>query len=212
MALEGIFALMARLPFYHQIASIIPENFLRISIFTFALFIFGIIMWKFYSTLAKRDLFKINLSPYMSKWEKAGEALAFFFKYTFIFPFYTFFWFLIFSFFLIFLSESLTIEEIFFVSISIISFTRIAAYYKEELAKDVATIIPTTFLLIFLTNPAFFTVDLLLARWESMLSSFPEVLIYLLFTICLEWILRVFYLIKSSSSSNQGKRLEEELS
>ncbi|MEM5773153.1 MAG: hypothetical protein QXL86_02910 [Candidatus Aenigmatarchaeota archaeon] len=211
MALEGIFALMTKLPFYHQIISIIPENFLRISIFTFALFTFGIIMWKFYSTLAKRDLFKINLSSYMTGWEKAGEALAFIFKYTFIFPFYTFFWFLIFSFFLIFLSESLTIEEIFFVSISIISFTRIAAYYKEELAKDVATIIPTTFLLIFLTNPAFFTVDLLLARWESMLSSFPEVLIYLLFTICLEWVLRILYLIKLTvSKSDEGKEQEKD--
>lgn len=211
MALEGIFSLMAKLPFYHQIASIIPEPFLRISIFTLALFIFGIIMWKFYSTLARRDLFKINLSPYMSKWERAGEALAFFFKYTFIFPFYTFFWFLIFSLFLIFLSESLNVEEIFFVSISVISFTRIAAYYKEELAKDVATIIPTTFLLIFLTNPSFFTLDLILTRWESLLSSFPEVLIYLVFTICLEWVLRILYLIKSSTSSDKGSKLEEEL-
>ncbi|MEM5836379.1 MAG: hypothetical protein QXR09_02465 [Candidatus Aenigmatarchaeota archaeon] len=208
MALEGIFALMARLPFYHQLASIIPEPFLRISIFTFALFIFGIIMWKFYSTLARRDLFKISLSPYMSKWERIGEAFAFFFKYTFIFPLYTFFWFLIFSIFLIFLSESLNMEEIFFVSISVISFTRIAAYYNENLAKDVATIVPTTFLLIFLTNPTFFSLELLLTRWESLLSSFPGVLLYLVFTICLEWILRIIYFLKLPASE---KRLEEEL-
>ncbi|MEM5853098.1 MAG: hypothetical protein QXG39_07540 [Candidatus Aenigmatarchaeota archaeon] len=196
MALEGIFALMAKLPFYHQISSIVGEPFLRISIFTFALFIFGVIMWKFYSTLARRDLFKINLSTYMSKWERVGEAFAFFFKYTFIFPIYTFFWFLIFSIFLIFLSESLSVEEIFFVSISVISFTRIAAYYKEDLAKDVATIIPTTFLLIFLINPTFFSPELLLERWEGLLSSFPGVLFYLLFTICLEWVLRIIYLLK----------------
>jgi hypothetical protein len=205
MGFEGIFQLMSKLPYYSQISSIIGEPFVRISIFTFGLFIFGIIMWKFYSTLAKKDLFKINLKPYMSEWERAGEALAFFLKYTIAFPFYTFFWFLIFSIFLIFISKSVTMEEIFFISISVISFVRIAAYYKEELAADIAKVIPITFLVIFLTDPTFFSTDLILARWEEFLSSFPGVLTYLVFTICLEWVLRIFYLLRHRSVENEEK-------
>jgi hypothetical protein len=203
MAFEGIFQFMSKLPYYSQISSIIGELFLRISIFTFALFIFGIIMWKFYSTLAKRDLFKINISSYMSRWEKAGEAIAFFLKYTIVFPLYTFFWFIIFSIFLIFLAKSVTMEEIFFISICMISFIRIAAYYKEELATDVAEVIPITFLVIFLTDPTFFSLDIILSRWEEFLSSFPGVLSYLVFTICLEWFLRIIYLFKVRIVENQ---------
>jgi len=196
MAFEGIFEVISKLPYYSQISSIIGEPFLRISFFTFALFIFGIIMWKFYSTLAKRDLFKVNISSYMSKWERVGGAISFFLKYTIIFPFYTFFWFILFSIFLIFLAKSVSMQEIFLISIAMISFVRITAYFKEELAKDIAEVIPITFLVIFLTDPTFFSMNVILARWEEFLSSFPGVLFYLVFTICLEWILRILYLIK----------------
>ncbi|MEM5854613.1 MAG: hypothetical protein QW228_09675 [Candidatus Aenigmatarchaeota archaeon] len=196
MAFEGIFEVISKLPYYSQISSIIGEPFLRISFFTFALFIFGIIMWKFYSTLAKRDLFKVNISSYMSKWERFGGAISFFLKYTIIFPFYTFFWFILFSIFLIFLAKSVSMQEIFLISIAMISFVRITAYFKEELAKDIAEVIPITFLVIFLTDPTFFSINVILARWEEFLSSFPGVLFYLVFTICLEWILRILYLIK----------------
>jgi hypothetical protein len=96
-------------------------------------------------------------------------------------------------------------EEIFFISISMISFVRIAAYYKEELATDIAEVIPITFLVIFLTDPTFFSIDIILARWEEFLSSFPGVLTYLLFTICLEWVLRIFYLLKHRSVKNEEK-------
>ena len=154
-------------------------------------------MWEFYSTLAKRDLFGIRLESYMCKWQKAGEIILFFLKYIIAFPFYTFFWFVVFSIFLIFLAKSFTIQEIFFISISMISFTRIAAYYKEELANDIAKIIPITFLVTFLLNPTSISIEDLLTKWNYFLSSFPGILSYLGVTISLEWILRVLYLLKA---------------
>lgn len=196
MAFEGIFEAISRLPYYSQISSIIGEPFFKIFTFTFILFIFGMIMWEFYSTLGERDLFKIKIEPQAGKWKKIKEILFFIFKYTIAFPFYTFFWFIIFSIFLIFLAKSVNVQEIFLISIAMISFVRITAYYKEELAVFVAQVIPATFLVIFLTDPTFFSIDLILARWEEFLSSFPGVLYYLLFTICLEWLLRIFYLLK----------------
>ena len=202
MAYEGIFKIISQFPYYQYLSSLIGEPFSRIFLFTFGLLVYGIIIWEFYSTLAKRDLFKINLKPYMSKWEKAGEVIIFFFKYTIAFPLYTFFWFILLSIFLIVLSKSLSMQEIFFVSIAVISFTRAAAYYKKELASDVAKIIPLSFLTLFLIDPTFLSVELLLTRWEEFLSSFPGVLIYLLFTVCLEWILRILYLLKLNISKS----------
>jgi hypothetical protein len=203
MAYEGIFKIISQLPYYQHISSAIGEPFSRILIFTFGLLVYGIVIWEFYSTLAKRDLFKINFKPYMSKWERVGEVISFFFRYTIAFPLYTFFWFIIFSIFLIVLSKSLNIQEIFFISIAMISFTRATAYYKEELANDVAKIIPLSFLALFLTDPTFLSFDLVLLRWEDFLSSFPGVLIYLAFAICLEWILRILYFLKVKTVGNK---------
>lgn len=205
MAYEGIFELISKVPYYHLIASYIGEPFLRIFLFTIGLFIYGVITWKFYSTLARRDLFKVNITPYMSGWEKVGEALSFFFKYTIAFPFYTFFWFVVFSIFLILLSKSVTIDEIFFFSIVMISFTRAMAYYKEELAQSIAEVIPFTLLVIFLTDPTFFSIEIILTRWEEFLSSFPGILFYLLFTVCWEWFLRILYSLKLAFSSEEKK-------
>jgi hypothetical protein len=84
-----------------------------------------------------------------------------------------------------------------------ISFTRATAYYKEELANDVAKIIPLSFLALFLTDPTFLSFDLVLLRWEDFLSSFPGVLIYLAFAICLEWILRILYFLKVKTVGNK---------
>jgi hypothetical protein len=193
---KKLFEIISSLPYYETLSSLIGEPFVKILIFVLGLLIYGIIVWEFYSTLSKRDLFKISLKPYMSKKQMLGEIITFILKYTFLFPIYTFVWFLILSLFILLLSKSLALEEIFLVSIALISFTRAAAYYKEELAADVAKIIPLSLLVIFITDPAFFSFELAIKKLDAFVSSFPGILKYLLFAIAIEWILRIFYAIK----------------
>jgi len=193
---EKLFEAISSLPYYETLSSLIGEPFVKILIFVLGLLIYGIIVWEFYSTLSKRDLFKVNLKPYMSKKQMLGEIIAFILKYTFLFPIYTFIWFLILSLFILFLSKSLVLEEILLVSIGLISFTRAAAYYKEELAADIAKIIPLSLLAIFITDPAFFSFESTIKKLDAFISSFPGILKFLLFTIALEWILRILYAAK----------------
>lgn len=196
MVYEGIFKLISYLPYYNFLTSFIGEEFIRIVVFTAGIIIYGIVILEFYSTLTKRDLFQIKISAYSDKWERFSQRLVFIFKYTIAFPFYTFFWFLIFSFFLIMISKSLSVYEIFFVSIVIISSTRAIAYYNEELAKDIAKIIPLSLLGLFIIDPTYFSPELIVGRILEFIFMLLIILKFLLFTILLEWTLRILYSIK----------------
>jgi len=204
MAYEGFFEILSKIPYYNFLASLIGEQFVGILIFTISLLIYGIVIWEFYHSLAKRDLFAIKIHPYMSRWEKLGEIITFVFKYTLAFPIYTFLWFLIFSLFLIVLSKSLQLHEIFVVSIAMISFTRAAAYWNEELAADVAKIVPLSLLGILIIDPTLLSSQLIINRLNEFMLSAPEILSFLFFTICLEWILRILYFIKLTIFKNSG--------
>lgn len=195
-AYEGVFKLISQLPYYDYLVSYIGDNFLRIIIFTFSILFYGIIIWKFYTSLAKKDLFAARINQYMSKWQKLGHIFGMIIKYTFVFPVYTFLWFIVISLFLITLAKSLVIEDVFFVSIVLISSTRAAAYYNESLAGDMGKIIPLAILGLFIVDPAFFSVEVISQRVNQLIGFFPGILIFLVFTILLEWTLRILYEIK----------------
>jgi hypothetical protein len=65
------------------------------------------------------------------------------------------------------------------------------AYHNEELAKDVAKIIPLTLLATFLLNINFFSPERILSQIKLIPGVFGSILIYLVFIIILEFVLRV---------------------
>ena len=202
---------------YNQLSSIIGETYLQLFVFTIGLFIYAIFVWYFYKTLSKRDLFKINLEKYNLPYVKhrtlgkLGDVLAYILKYGFILPVYIFIWFLILSFFLLVLSEDITINHIILTSVVVVSATRVTSYYKEDLSNDMAKLIPFALLAILLINPNFFSMETTIARFSEIPNLWSQILQFLIFSIALEWILRILYLFKRTlSKSSTGSPADDE--
>ena len=188
--------------FYNQLSPIVGELYLQLFVFTIGLFIYAIFVWYFYKTLSKRDLFEINLEKYNlptikhKTLRKVGSTLAYIFKYGFIFPIYIFIWFLILSIFVLILSEEITVNHIILTSIVVVSAIRVTSYYKEDLSSDLAKLIPLAFLAILIINPNFFSIETTIARLSEISNLWSQIIKFLIFSIVLEWILRILYLIK----------------
>jgi len=196
--------------FYNQLSLLIGEAYLQLFVFTIGLFIYAVFVWKFYKSLSRRDIFELNLEKYNiptvkhKTLKKVGSTIAYIFKYGFVLPFYIFFWFLILSVFLLILSEELTVTHIILTSVVIVSTTRVASYYKEELSTDLAKLIPFALMAILIINPNFFSMEITITRLSQIPNLGLQIVRFLIFSIVLEWILRILYLIKKGIGKLKG--------
>lgn len=185
------------------ISSLSPgiQNFLNLFFLILLITIYSIFIWKFYRFIATKNIIKLNLNKYnKSSNPKLTKILAGFFyfiEYIIILPFLIFFWFSIFTIFLIFLTEGTEVSNIILLSAVIVGAIRMTAYYKEDLAKDVAKLIPFTLLGISMTKAGFFDFPTILSRFSEIPLFFSNILSYLIIIIVLEIILRSFDLIFS---------------
>jgi len=188
--------------FYNQLSLLIGEAYLQLFVFTIGLFIYAVFVWKFYKSLSRRDIFELNLEKYNlptvkhKTLKKVGSTIAYIFKYGFALPFYIFFWFLILSVFLLILSEELTVNHIILTSVVIVSTTRVTSYYKEELSTDLAKLVPFALMAILIIDPNFFSMEITITRLSQIPNLALQIVRFLIFSIVLEWILRIIYLIK----------------
>ena len=70
--------------------------------------------------------------------------------------------------------------------------------YGQEVAQEIAKIIPFTLLAVFLLNPQFFDFSRVVGHFAQLPSLFSNILVYLSFIIILEIILRAFDMIFSA--------------
>lgn len=198
--------------FYNSLSPLIGETYLQLFIFIVGLSIYSVFVWKFYKTLSKRDLFKIDLEKYNLPGTKhrtlgkVGSVLSYILKYGIIFPLYIFLWFVILSFFLLVLTEEASTTHILLVSISVVSAARIISYYKEDLSSDMAKLVPFALLAISLVDPNFFSVETTIARLSEIPVLWSDILQFLVFSIVLEWVLRILFLIKRGLIKNKSKK------
>ncbi len=157
------------------------QTFITLGIYTFGMVIYAVVIWHFYRNLAKKEIF--------TKKGTGGYIL----KYLILFPLISFIWFLIISVFLFFLAKGLSVEGVLLASITIVSAVRVAAYYNEDLSKDLAKMIPFALLGIFIVDPSYFSYELVIQRIDTLPTLFPLVLRYLLFVYMLEIVLRTFH-------------------
>ncbi|MCK5609349.1 hypothetical protein KAR91_46175 [Candidatus Pacearchaeota archaeon] len=163
--------------------------------------IYSVFVWKFYRFIATKNLIELDLSRY-NKLEHptAAKALAFIFyfvEYLLILPFLIFFWFAAFTFFLIILTDNLDVKTLLVISATVIAAIRMTAYYREDLSKDVAKMLPFTLLSVSLLNPGFFDVERIIGHITRLPEFFGEITLYLVLIIGIEMILRFFDFIFS---------------
>jgi len=181
-------------------------TYFELIVFTIGMFFYALFVWYFYKKLSKRDIFELNLSKYdlpEVKWKglkKGWSSFLYVLKYWVLMPFYVIFWFFVLSVFLFFLAKNVSVRQIALVSISLVATVRVTSYVKEELSQDLAKLMPLALLVIFLTDPTFFSWDVFMTRLNTLPNLWRDLIQFITFTILLEWVLRIIYGIKNRAS------------
>jgi hypothetical protein len=166
----------------------------QVLLLTAGIAIYAIIVGSLYVKLSKKVLYELRLHDRLGRPKGTGSsilsAVSFALHYLVVFPLISFVWLLVISFSLYLLSRTLTLDAIFVIAISLIAAIRVCAYYREDIAVDVAKLLPLVLLGLVIVEPSTFTPALLRARLEALLSSFPSSLPFLGFVVGLEFFLR----------------------
>jgi len=175
------------------------QSFVNLFLLVLLIVLYSVFIWKLYRFISKKNIFELNLNQY----NKAGHpalakvvASAFYLlEYIVILPFLIFFWFAVFTLFLVLLTNNLQLHTILIISVTIIAAVRMTSYiptYGEDLAKEIAKLLPFTLLAVSLLNPGFFDFEIVLSHLSEFSVLSGTVFNYLLFIVVLEIILRFF--------------------
>ncbi|MCV0411253.1 hypothetical protein [Nitrosopumilus sp.] len=173
--------------------------------------IYGIFIWNFYRFLARREMIPLGLKKYQTDGKKITSIVAYVLKYVIIFPLVVLVWFVVYSTFLFFMAPDLPTEHVFLIVISLVVTVRISAYYKEDLAKDFAKLIPFALLGIFLTSNIFFTPNDILDRAYGFVPFLGKIIGFVMYAILVEAVLRILFLIKRKILPVAEEKLEEQI-
>ena len=189
---------------YNGFLSNIPvgtRSFINLFLLVILIVAYSIIFWKFYRFIATKNIFGLNLNKYNKSnhrtVEKLLAGLVYFVEYIIIIPFLIFFWFAILTFFLLLLTVSIDIDIILIISALVISAIRMTSYYKEDLSRELAKLLPFNLLAIAMLTPGFFNLERILENFSLLSGFFDKVIAYLIFMIVLEIVLRFFDFIFS---------------
>ncbi len=202
VVVDGIFGNIALI--YKAFLEVLPlwaQDFVSLFLLVALVLLYTIFVWKFYRFIAKKNIIELDLNQYNRSQhaflEKFLSGVFYLVEYIIILPFLIFFWFAILTLFLLVLTETLEIGALLLVSATIIAAVRMASYYNEDVAKELAKILPFTLLGISIINPNFFEVSRILNDLGQIPLFLQNIFNYLLFIILLEIILRFFDFIFS---------------
>lgn len=166
-----------------------------VSIYVLGMAAYAIFVFKFYRFVAARDIFRLDLAKYQGLSHRAARSVLhlvlYIFKYLIVFPVFAFFWFAVLTLILAFLSKAQTFSETLLIALATVSAIRVTSYYKEDLSRDLAKILPFAVLGVFLIDASFFSVSDSLDTLKEARDYTENILYYLLFLIALEFVLRL---------------------
>jgi len=167
------------------------QQFFNIVLYTVSVAIYTVLVWSLYRFITRENIFVFEG---MEKAKVPSSILLL--MYLVVFPILTFAAFLFFALMLVFLSKGQTVEQILMISATMISAIRITSYYSEDFSREMAKLIPFTFLGVFLLDPTYYSYSVVVARLYALPMLFELILRYLLFIVLLEWALRLLRKVK----------------
>jgi len=174
------------------------QNFLNLFFWSLLIVIYAIFIWKFYRWIAKKDILKLNLDRFNTSEHpiisKITGGILYFVEYLIILPFVVFLWFGVFTIFLMLLTKSLELKTLLVIAVTVVVAIRMTAYYKEDLARDLAKIIPLTLLAVAITQ-GLFDFEKVINQIQILPNFFSDIWVYLIFIIAVELFLRVLDVI-----------------
>ncbi len=189
------------------------NNLFSLLILVLVVFIYALLIWKFHRFIAKKDILELNLDQYNQSthpiFAKVFGSLFYVAEFILLLPFTLIVGFFLFSIFLIVLTDvSIPVQNVFLISATIIAVIRLAAYYREDLAREIAKLLPLTLLAIAVTELDFLNPTRFFDGISVIPSLFGEILIYFLFLFLLEVLLRLFDLLFSAFGFSEEEEKE----
>lgn len=173
------------------------SNLLNMVAFTVGLVLYAIFVWHFHRFIGRRDVFSWDTE----KFERSGglgkfaHGFAYFVKYLIAYPVIVFIWFGVFATFLFVLGNNIDIPRALMVSFAMVTGIRVCSYYKEELAIELAKLLPFALLATYLVLPSAF--DIGAAQRVMSLGTFVfDLLGFMVFSVFAEWVIRIIWSIK----------------
>ncbi len=201
--------------FYTYFLSLLPawaQNFLGLFLLVLVILVYAIFIWKFYRFISKKNIISLNLKQYNRSehafFSKLFAVFLYIVEYILFLPVVIFVAFAVFTIFLILLTDGIPVATILILSATIIGAIRMAAYYKEDVSKEIAKLLPFTLLAVSMTKVGFFNFERIISNFSQLPQFFNNIVTYLLFIVILEMVLRFFEFIFGLFGIND---LEEEL-
>ncbi len=200
---------------YQEFLSSLPfwaQNFINLFFISIVIVIYAIFIWNFYRWVAKKDILKLNLKKYNKTQHpffiKFLAGLFYFIEYLVILPLVVFVWFFMFTFFLMLLTD-IPLQTLLVISATIIVAIRMTAYYREDLSKDLAKLLPFTLLGVSITQTGTFSFTKIISQIFTIPEFFNHIIVYLLFIMIIEFILRAIEFIFIASGIYEEKEEEK---
>jgi hypothetical protein len=175
---------------------------LTLAFFTAIIVIYSIFVFYFYRFLARKNIIELNLNQYNQYSNqvliKIFAGILYVLEYIVLLPILTFFWFAILATLILVLAKDLSVDTILLMTSALVASIRVTSYVNEDLAKDLAKMLPFTLLAISITTAGFFNITDLLSRINEipgLISS--NIPYYLLFIVAIELIMRITDFIQS---------------
>lgn len=172
------------------------KNFVNLFLIALLIFIYAVLIWKFYRFVANKDILELNLKRF-NRTTRPGLAktfagLIYFFEYLIMTPLMVFLWFFVFTGLLLLLTDGLELNTLLIISATIVAAIRMTAYYKENLSRDLAKLLPLTLLGVSLTQSTLLNFQKVVAQLAGIPEFLNHIFVYLLFIMVIEFILRIF--------------------
>ena len=168
---------------------------LNVGVYVIGIAAYAVFVFHFYRFISSRDMFTFDLSRYEESRYKAVRGILHFIvyvaKYIIVFPFFAFFWLAVLTVILAFLSKDRTLSDILVISLATVSTIRVAAYYHEDLSRDLAKILPFAVLGIFIIDASFFTIEDSLTVIHDANNHRETIFYYFALLVALEFVLRI---------------------
>lgn len=159
------------------------------------LVLYSVAIWKFYRFIARKNILELNLKKYNNSehpvYSKTIAVILYTLEYIIILPFVVLFWYVAFVAFMLLVTQGLKMVTILTISATLIIAIRMTAYYKKDLSKDLAKMIPFTILGIALERGGTFNLTDILSNLSKISTSFELIITYLVVIFVIEVILRI---------------------
>jgi hypothetical protein len=160
-----------------------------------AMVVYSVLVFHFYRFLARRDIVTFNVDRYKDAGDRLITGILSFLQTVILSPIVLLVWFAALAAIMSLLGRNQTTDTVLLISVALISTVRVAAYYNEDLSKDIAKMLPFALLGIYLVDQSYFDIKVSLALFEDIPNQLHSLVYYLAFVFALEVLLRIACII-----------------